>query len=161
MQKTASKSAVKAWRERVLKEHRMLNQTVGDLRRFLAMPRPEMGEAGAHTWATDLSKRLADLHDLMFRHFRFEEKGGMMEDLVVSHPRATGQVDSLLDDHTRILEESRKIMAAVLAYSDGSATSERKLRRRLVTLLDRFSEHERAENDLIMDLAYHDLGLGD
>ncbi|MDH3744742.1 MAG: hemerythrin domain-containing protein [Acidobacteriota bacterium] len=161
MQKTAQKTATEIWRQQVLEEHRLLNRTVAELRDFLERPRPKVGKEGSHTWAADLSKRLADLHDLLFRHFRFEERGGMMEEVVESHPRATGQVDNLLDEHTAILKESREIMAAALSYSEGNAGDERRLRRRLTALLDQLGEHERIENTLIMDLAYHDLGLGD
>lgn len=161
MQKTLEKKATDTWRNQVLEEHRMLNETIANLREFLDLPRPGLGREGAHGWASDLSKRLADLHDLLFRHFRYEEQGGMMEELVQSHPRATGQVDNLLDEHTEILESSRKIMSAVLAYSEAAAGADTRLRTRLSKLLDQLGEHERTENTLIMDLAYYDLGLGD
>ena len=93
------------WIETVLEEHRQLNAMVADLRLFLEAPRPEVGQKGAHAWSTELTRHLVQLHDALFRHFREEEEGGMMEELTEAHPRATGAVEGLVHDHEKILKD--------------------------------------------------------
>jgi hemerythrin-like domain-containing protein len=149
------------WIERVLEEHRQLNEMVADLRSFLEAPRPQIGQTGAHTWSSDLTQRLVRLHDALFRHFREEEDGGMMEDLTERHPRATGPVESLLEEHTQILEALRRCTAGAMEYSEGREPADAALRRRLVRVLDCLHQHEMAETDLIQRMEYEMLGLGD
>ena len=80
---------------------------------------------------------------------------------MASHPRASGQVDTLVEEHAAMLAESRGVIAALLAYSEDQAELGIGLRRRMTEMLDRLEEHERRENSLVMDLAFSDLGLGD
>lgn len=160
------KQAIKApptetWRDKILDEHRALDQAVTGLRQALTRPRPEIGQAGAHSWASALSRQLVDLHDQLCRHFRYEEQSGMMEELRQCHPRATTQVDVLAEEHVTMLAESRRVIAALLHYSEDDAARGVGLRRRLAAMLDGLEEHERRENALIMDLSFSDLGLGD
>ena len=149
------------WREKILDDHRALDQAVAAIRRSIERPRPEIGQPGAHAWASELSQGLVDLHDQLCRHFRYEEQSGMMEDLMASHPRASGQVDTLVEEHVAMLAESRGVIAALLSYSEDQAELGIGLRRRMTAMLDRLEEHERRENSLVMDLAFSDLGLGD
>ncbi len=157
MQKTVTET----WRKQVLEEHRQLNAATAELREFLGRERPPLGEKGAHTWASEVSRRVVDLHAMLVRHFRYEEEGGMVEDLIASHPRAKRQAEELVDDHRKMLAECRAVMTAVLAYSEGDTSADQALRRRMTALLDRLHEHERTENDLILELELHDLGQGD
>ncbi len=153
--------STETWREKVVEDHRQLNEAVAGIRRLLEEPRPEIGQPGAHAWASEMSRRMVELHDHLCRHFRYEEQGGMMEDLMESHPRATGKVETLVDEHATMLEESRWMIGALLSYSEEAERSGAGLRQRLSAMLDRLEEHERHENSLIMDLAFDDLGLGD
>ncbi|MFQ5349622.1 MAG: hemerythrin domain-containing protein, partial [Thermoanaerobaculia bacterium] len=142
-------------------EHRRLNAMVADLREFLQQPRPAVGEKGAHSWSTELTRRLVRLHDSLSRHFQEEEEGGMMEELTEAHPRATGAVESLVHEHEEILRGLRRCTAGAMEYSDGIEPAEASLRRRLVTILDCLHQHEVAETDLIQRLEYEEIGPGD
>ena len=150
-----------SWREKILDDHRALDQAVRAVRSALEKRRPEIGQRGAHAWASELSRQLVDLHDQLCRHFRYEEQSGMMEDLTESHPRTSTQVGALLDEHTAILAESRACIDALLSYSEDDAARGAGLRRWMMAMLYRLDEHERRENSLIVDLAFSDLGLGD
>ena len=154
-------TATETWRQKILDEHRELEEKILELRSTLRKPRPELGTAGSHVWASEVSRKLVDLHDQLCRHFRYEEESGMMEDLMKRHPRASGQVDELRAEHSEMLAESRELVALLMAYSEDSKSAGVGLRRRLGALLDLLGQHERHENSLIMDLAYSDLGLGD
>jgi len=149
------------WIEKVLEEHRQLNAMVADLRLFLEEPRPEAGQKGAHVWSTELTRRLVRLHDALFRHFREEEEGGMMEELTEAHPRATGAVESLVHDHEEILRDLRHCTAGAMQYSEGTGPTDAAPRRRLVQILDCLHKHEVAETDLIQRLEYEEIGPGD
>ncbi|MHC4816219.1 MAG: hemerythrin domain-containing protein [Planctomycetota bacterium] len=149
------------WIQTVLEEHRQLNAMVADLRSFLEAPRPEVGQKGAHVWSTELTQRLVRLHDSLYRHFREEEEGGMMEELTAAHPRATGSVEALMSEHSKILGELRRCTAGAMQYSEGTEPTDAALRSRLGQILDCLHHHEMAETDLIQRLEYEELGLGD
>ena len=149
------------WIQKVLEEHRQLNQMVADLRSFLEQPRPAPGRKGAHVWSTELTRRQVVLHDALYRHFREEEEGGMMEELTEAHPRATGAVEELVDDHEKILRDLRRCTSIAMEYSEGKTAPDVRLRRRLSRILDCLHEHEVAETDLIQRLEYEMIGAGD
>ncbi len=154
-------ATTREWVERVLQEHRDLARMLTELRGFLEIPRPSLGEYGFHTWAADLSERLVRLHAELFRHFRYEEQGGMLEDLDREHPRARRAIRDVLAEHPRMLRAARLLVSDSLKYAEGRAPEDEQLRRRVLRLLNRLSEHERAENDLILSLELDDLGAAD
>ena len=149
------------WTQRVLEEHRELARKTLELRRFLEEPRPEIGSKGAHSWAAELAGKLIALHDELFRHFRFEDEGGMVEDLSTSHPRASAKIEDLVNEHPVFLREVRRLMEEALTYSEGKTPDAPALRHSVISLLDRLRLHEQAENHLIQGLEYRDLGAPD
>lgn len=149
------------WATQVMEEHRELRHRVDDLRAYLDRPRPEVGELGAHRWATGLSRMLLDLHDQLVRHFRFEEQGGMVEDLQTRFPRASSELEEILDDHPAMLSSLRELVTCTLIYSEGRTPSDAQLRRRVGQLLEHLSRHERNETALIQRLEYRDIPAGD
>ncbi len=154
-------ATTREWTRRVLQEHRDLRLMLIELRGFLEMPRPSLGERGAHTWAAGLSELLVRLHNELFRHFRFEEEGGMLDDLKREHPRARRAVHDVLDEHPRMLRTTRRLVSDILKYAEGREPEDKNLRRRVRRLLNRLTEHERTENDLILSLELDDLGAAD
>jgi len=156
-----AEATTEQWRNQVLDEHRHLREMLADLEEFLEQARPEVGKTGFHTWAAQLSRKLVRLHDELFRHFRFEEQSGMVEEVSVSHPRASGKIQAVVDEHPKMLAELRDLMSATLAYSEGRPESETRLRQRVHKLIDTLARHERAETDLIQRLEYRDLGAQD
>lgn len=150
--------ATERWLEQVMQEHRDLSELVGELQRFLDQSRPDIGETGFHTWAANLSERLVRLHDKLFRHFRYEEEGGMQEELLQRHPRAERQIGEVMGEHPEMLAEIRALMSDALSYSEGKVPSQPALRQRLLRILDQLHAHERAETELIQRLEYRDIG---
>jgi hypothetical protein len=149
------------WAAQVLEEHRHLREIIADLKSFLAAPRPKVGENGAHTWSSELSRRLVKLHDEFFRHFRFEEEGGMVEELSVAHPRFADRLDEVVSEHEQMLKGIRRIMVDALSYSEGEKPEDPQLRRRVLAVLDEHDKHERKETDLIQRAEYRDTGAAD
>ena len=153
--------ATQEWIDQVRDEHEKLEGMVQNLKEFLDQPRPELGVPGAHSWAAEMTSRLVALHDEFFRHFRFEEQGGMVEELELAHPEATREVEQIVDEHSQILSLVRKLMTSSMAYSEGIESTDSALRTGVTDLLERFSEHERVETALIQRLEYRDFGGGD
>ncbi|MGB5817127.1 MAG: hemerythrin domain-containing protein [Thermoanaerobaculia bacterium] len=149
------------WVAQVLEEHEHLRELICDLKSFLEVPRPKIGEKGAHTWSSELSKRLVTLHDELFRHFRFEEEGGMVEELSVAHPRFADRIDEVVSEHPQMLKAVRNIMVDALSYSEGEKPEDPQLRRRVIAVLDQLAEHECKETDLIQRAEYRDTGAAD
>ena len=155
------KKTTHEWMRTVLEEHRQLRAMIGDLRAFLEAPRPAVGEKGAHTWSTELTSRLVKLHDALYRHFQEEEEGGMMEELMEAHPRATGAVEELVHDHEQILKDFRRCTTGAMEYADGVEPREPRLRRSITEILDCLHRHEVEETDLIQRLEYEMVGAAD
>ena len=149
------------WAAQVLEEHEHLRELIADLKTFLEAPRPKIGEKGSHTWSSELSQRLVTLHDELFRHFRFEDEGGMVEELTVAHPRFADRINEVVAEHPQMLKAVRSIMVDALSYSEGEKPEDPKLRRRVLAVLDQLAEHERKETDLIQRAEYRDTGAAD
>jgi len=149
------------WVDEVLEEHKRLRVMVAEIRQVLTRPRPDAGEPGAHTWASDLSVRLIKLHDELFRHFRFEESVGLVEDVIERHPRALARLEAIVGQHPEMLRVLRSIMTDALTYSEGRLPEDPKLRQRTLTLLDDLHKHEQEETDLFQRLEYRDQGAMD
>lgn len=150
--------AARSTLKEALEEHQELRAQVADLEEFLAQPRPRIGQKGYHTWGTSLSVRLVALHDKLFRHFRSEEEGGLMEELSALHPRAAAKIEALGGEHGQILEGIRNVMSASLRYSEGKEPADPRLRMRVRRVLEQTAEHERVETEMIQELLYSDLG---
>ena len=149
------------WVDEVLEEHKRLRAMCAELREVLGLPRPEAGVQGAHSWASDLSVRLVKLHDELFRHFRFEESVGLVEDVGERHPRAFPRLEAVIGQHPVMLSDLRSIMADALTYSEGKLPEDPKLRQRTLALLDDLHQHEQEETDLFQRLEYRDQGAMD
>jgi iron-sulfur cluster repair protein YtfE (RIC family) len=147
--------------QQVLDEHDEIRGLISDLRGFLEDNRPRIGEEGCHRWATKLSGTLVELHDQLFRHFRYEASVGLLDKLEEEHPGASRQIATLRTDHDEILTGVRDLMTDTLRYSEGSEIEDPHLRVRLTGILDRLGEHEKTETDLVQRLEYMDLGTGD
>lgn len=149
------------WVESVLEQHRHLRSVVADLEEFLFDPRPDAGEKGSHTWAVALSQRLLSLHDELFRHFRFEEETGVIEEILENHPEVTGKLQEILGQHPEMLSQLRRIVSDVLSYSEGVSPGDPQIRRRLTELLDVLRHHEEEENHLFQRIEYRDVAAAD
>jgi hypothetical protein len=103
---------------------------------------------------------VVELHEKLFRHFRFEEHEGMLHDLSEAHPRAIPKIEEIEKEHPEMLEALRLIASDVLLYSEGRPPEDSRIRRRITAVLDQLSEHERKEMDLIQRVFNRDLGGG-
>jgi len=154
-------AGTREWIEEVMEQHAHLRAAVAEMKQFACEARPDMGKTGYHTWAAELSKRLVNLHDELFRHFRYEEVAGVMEELTLSHPEAATKLEDILSEHPKLLRKNRRLIADVLSYSEGRDVEDPRLRRRICSLLDALQRHEQDETALIQKLEYRDVGAAD
>jgi len=147
--------------DKLVVEHRELRKLTVTLRAFLDAPRPELGMPGAHTWANDLAEHLLKLHDTVFRHFRYEESSGVLEDILREMPQASAAVDTLRRDHDRMLSDLRALLGAAMVYGEAKSPEDPRLRRWTLSILSHLEEHEREETHLLQKAFCLDLGLGD
>ena len=147
--------------EKIVEQHRELRELIEELRDFLKVPRPGLGETGSHTWASALADRLGRFHDKVFRHFREEERAGFLDELQRENPGATHLLEALKKDHDRILADTRAILTATLTYGEGKKLENPQLRRWTSAVLDQLAQHESEETDLLQRTYCEDLGAGD
>lgn len=147
--------------EQVLAEHRELRTLLTHLEGYTAQPRPEIGNDGFHRWAADLSKHLVELHDKLFRHFRFETSSGVFDELVKIHPRGAKPLQELQGQHPQLLREVRELVHSSLSYSQGEEPANPRLRRRLGEILTHLRNHEDCESELLTRLLGRDIGAVD
>jgi hypothetical protein len=147
--------------EAIHQEHEELRKIICELREYLKLPRPQVGETGYQRWSGGLSERVVRLHDRISRHFHREDKEEMLEKLARQHPRATRVTEKLQHDHTEILVELRHLAMASLRYEDGKTPEDPRLRRRLISVLDHLLRHEKEETELMVAVEYEDLGVSD
>ena len=147
--------------DKIVDEHRELRTMTDALRAFLATPRPQIGTPGAHTWAADLAEQLLKLHDKVFRHFRHEERSGVLEEIVRVNPQAAAAVEVLSRDHDRMLADLRALLGAAMVYSEAKTPEDSRLRRWALSILSHLEQHEHEETELMQKTFCLDLGLGE
>jgi hypothetical protein len=146
--------------DKIVVEHQELRKLTAALRTFLDVPRPEIGTPGAHTWANELAEQLLKLHDTVFRHFRYEESSGVLDDILRETPQAAAAVEVLRRDHDRMLSDLRALLGAAMVYSEAKTPEDPRLRRWTLSILSHLEEHEREETHLLQKAFCLDLGLG-
>ncbi len=142
-------------------QHGELKVHIRALESFLEKQRPSVDARAARPWANDLTERLLEFQNCLFRHFRSEERSGIMEDIVARFPASQPAIRTLVSEHDRILMDLNAILSAVMSYSQGEVPDNPNLRRWTHSLLDRLNQHEVEETGLLQKLIYEELGVGD
>lgn len=146
------------WMQQVRAEHHALDLVVAELRSLGTVPAHVTGERPA---AGALADGLVQLHHELCRHFRFEEEGGMIDDLLVGSPASAPRVRAVVDQHPLLLRDTRALATAALAIEAGQAGTFASLAERVESLLTVLEHHEQEEIRLVQRLAYRDLGSVD
>lgn len=147
--------------DQMLEEHEELRARIEEIRIFLKDPRPRPGDPGAQTWCASLAQLLVDLHDRLFRHFRTEEQDDGFAALAQRRTWAFSRLQDLIDEHTELLGELKGVIETTVGYSTATDAEDRRIRRRMIAMLEKLESHEQRETDLLQRLYYDDLGIGD
>lgn len=135
--------------QEIVEEHRRLQEC---LQRVHGVIREESRPASAVTL-------LDELHTHLVEHFALEEKGGYFRRVLRREPRLRGEAESLLDQHTLLLEALEAVRELA---SDVTASGEwGSLREAFETFMADLLAHERGEDHLIQEAYGTDIGERD
>ncbi|MBI2527152.1 MAG: hemerythrin domain-containing protein [Candidatus Rokubacteria bacterium] len=138
-------SAVTAGDQQLLAEHRRIRELTRRLE--------ETGNLG------ELLTRLTEFRAAVVAHFLSEEAADGFYDTVRSMaPRQIGRVDQLEREHQALLADIDALAARALACLAGPVAE---VLRGAPTLARRLRHHEAAEDEILFDTLYGDLGQGD
>jgi hypothetical protein len=112
-------------------------------------------------WIGQLLDHLPGLARTMRDHFEDEERGPLFSELPQRHPRIGDRLDALKNEHPRMLAEIDKIIELTGGMRDAEVYELRELNARIQLFVARLRRHEAAENELMYELYWNDLGTGD
>jgi hypothetical protein len=98
----------------------------------------------------------------MRAHFRVEETGPIYRQLPVRHPRFADRAAVLEGEHKQILATLRKVADKASALAGEAEPYElRELNAHTQLLLATLQRHEAAENELVLEANWTEVGVGD
>jgi len=136
---------------RILSEHKNLRALLRKVERSVQQP------AGSDAWMENLRRTLSDLVDLCAEHFRLEEQAGLHVQLRDQSPRLAFRLQKLLAEHSGILDTLEKLVTELPAQAVTSRDVE-PLKQSVSVALEAVRQHERAENEVMMDAYWEDIG---
>jgi len=137
--------------DKILSEHENLRALLRALEQQVEQ------SADSDAWLENLRETLSRLVDLCAEHFELEERAGLHVELREQSPRLASRLEKLLSDHSRILGALRRLVTDLPTESTASGGVDA-LKERILDTVAAVHEHERAENEIMMDAYWEDLG---
>lgn len=110
----------------------------------------------------DLVELFAQLRDQLATHFALEEALGYLEDVIVTSSRYCERAYHLRAEHeTLYLQIAQLADDAYRIARSGNSSELQRLLRAFRDFCARLKRHELAEDELILDALYDELGVGD
>jgi hemerythrin-like domain-containing protein len=143
---------------RIQDEHARLEEIIQEIKDELNRP---VDVDGFADWKLEFMWKVRDFQNELTKHFDLEEDGGFMEDVISRAPRFAPQIKTLEEEHTDAVKRLDGITATLkqLSAFDGQAWSE--ITDEIMKLFDSLEDHEAAERDLILEVYFQDIGVGD
>ena len=113
--------------------------------------------------AARMLELLSELRDQLATHFALEEAVGYFEDPIAVAPRISRHAESLRQEHETLYAEIADLAeeAERIAYEPSTHRDVVRLIGRFRQFDHRWQQHETAENELIFEAFFEDLGVGD
>jgi hypothetical protein len=112
-------------------------------------------------WVATCRKHFHKLHMYLREHFYHEEAGGFMKPVLDQSPTFRAKVQKLEQEHLALRKECEQIEAALLHDDEVSRDQAFEIIGRIESLITRLHAHERAENNLMQDAFFEDIGTKD
>lgn len=112
-------------------------------------------------WVAELTAKLTRLEGALARHFKSEEAGPIFRVLPTQHPRLANSLEALEAEHPLMLQDLRQALAAARALDEPELFQVRELNARIQLLVARIRRHEAAENELVVQAYWNEVGVGD
>ncbi|MCA9151585.1 MAG: hypothetical protein KDA92_19870 [Planctomycetales bacterium] len=108
-------------------------------------------------------QRLLKLRDQLALHFALENAFGYLVDVIDIAPRLCNRAKAMIAEHDDLFLELCELIddAEAALYDEGNAASVVNVARDYFRFLQKFYDHEAAENALLLDAFDSDLGVGD
>ena len=142
--------------QETLDDHRECMQVVSALEACLDQPPDD-----SNRWVARLLEHLPGLARTMREHFKDEEGGLLYAELPRKRPRFAARLEALKDEHPHLLVEIDKVIDVAAGLHDVEVFELRELNARIQLLVARLRRHEAAENELIFEAYWEDIGAGD
>lgn len=112
-------------------------------------------------WVADLRDRLSRLKGALGEHFEREESGPLFRDLPVRHPRLAEPLARLEAEHPVMVEELSEALRRAETLESPEEFELRELNACAQLLVARIRRHEAAENELVIQAHWDEIGVGD
>ncbi|MEE8412172.1 MAG: hemerythrin domain-containing protein [Acidobacteriota bacterium] len=142
--------------QETLDDHRECMQVVSEIEACLDQPPDNAGQ-----WVAQLLQRLPGLARTMREHFEDEEGGLLYAELPRRRPHLAVRLAALKEEHPRMLVEIEKTIDIATHLREAELYELRELNARIQLLVARIRRHEAAENELIFEAYWEDIGTGD
>lgn len=143
---------------RVQEEHAGLKRTIASIRDDL---RSGVKDAEFAEWRLNFVWRLRDFQNTLLKHFDLEEDGGFMQDLVAVSPGCAARVDRLKQEHDEAIPRLNELTEQLKGMASKRLDELERFSTGLIDLFDMLERHEAAERELIQDVYFLDIGVGD
>lgn len=137
--------------EKIREDHRTLKDLLGRIDQLLADRTRTIAEVG------DL---LAQLGDLLVKHFALEEEGGYFAELMLRAPQLVVRANELMAQHPKMCTRARDL---VVQFQAGQNPDDwwQETRRRFDAFQDELLKHEKNEDGLLQEAYTQDIGAHD
>jgi iron-sulfur cluster repair protein YtfE (RIC family) len=112
-------------------------------------------------WLVDLKGALGALSPVLCRHFDTEESGPMFRELPIKKPRLADQLSALEAEHPVMVAQLEEILDSLSDLDDPEVFELRELNARVQLFVARLRRHEAAENELVIQAHWDEVGVGD
>jgi hypothetical protein len=139
--------------ERIRHEHAELRLVCDRLRAMVAAAAATLEEPRWHAlWAREIDQ----LQELLVEHFRNEEEGGYMVEVLAVAPNHNHKVETLLGEHAVMLKRVGELAGQARQDVDHDTYGDR-----VMQLLGMLTTHEQTETSLWQATLWTDIGAGD
>jgi uncharacterized protein YqcC (DUF446 family) len=142
--------------DETLLEHASCMELVSELERCL-----DRRPLDPERWLADVSERLTRLGVAMREHFVAEESGPLFRNLPLQHPRLADSLARLEAEHPVMLDRLDAVLERAAALRNPQDFELRELNARVQLLVARIRRHEAAENELVLEAHWDQIGEGD
>ncbi|NQV72144.1 hypothetical protein HQ496_03400 [bacterium] len=139
-------------------EHKALHVSLNQLdTAFDVLPGPD----DFKNWKLGLLWQLRDFQNQLQKHFDLEESGGFTSDMTKIAPHLVSKIEDLEEDHLKIISDLTHILDVLKSIQHAESAKIDRVKCRMEGLLSFIRNHESAENAIIQEAYFQDMGVGD
>lgn len=139
-----------------LEEHHGCMWVLAEVEAVLDQPPDRNGR-----WVEELLEALPRLDETLRKHFVQEQEGPLFRSLPVTHPRLAERLRKLEAEHARILGSLKTAMERARALREAEPFELRELNAQVQLLVATIQRHEAAENEIVIEAHWSEVGVGD